>query len=124
MRCATASTRGSDATADWAAAAAPVALRAERARLDEERDEAPDRVERARVLLALVPLLPLPLLLRVVRRLPVERPPLELLLVERLDWLRPDELPEPEPLLLACGIPFLLYDSTRAPYLSRALLAT
>jgi len=105
IRSATASTLGSDAIADWAAPAAPVALWAEPALRDEGRDEVPDLVERERVLRALVPLLPAPLLLRVVRRVPVARLPLALLPVERLDWPRPEEPPEPEPLLLACGIP-------------------
>lgn len=93
IRCAAASTRGSDAIAACAAPAAllaawrdelapPVPLRA-RPLLREA--PPPERVERERLVRALVPLLPLLLLLlRVVRRLPVERLPLERLPVERL----------------------------------------
>jgi hypothetical protein len=129
MRWATASTRGSDAIADCAAAALLLALRAAPLALREvppplreappalrevplrEEEAPPERADRERELPLLVPLLPLLplLLLRVVRRLPVERLPVERPPVERRVWPLPDEPPEldppPEPLLLACGMP-------------------
>jgi hypothetical protein len=104
MRWAAASTRGSDAIAACAAAAPPLALRAAPAALREappalreappelreaplrEEEAPPERAEPERELRALVPLLlPLPLLLlRVVRRVPVERLPVDRVPVERL----------------------------------------
>src|SRR5947209_1749875 len=98
-RCATASRRGSAAVADLLAPALDARLAPEL-----------DARERERLL---VPLL----LLRVVRlapvdrlplaRVPLDRVPLEREPVERRDELRPDEPPElePEPLLLAWGMP-------------------
>ena len=103
-RCATASTRASAALAAWLAPAlADCAARAELDRAERALDE---RVERAR--LAVLPPLRLAvlraLLLRelLLRPLPLLlREPLERLPLEREDWLRPDEPPELEPLLLA-----------------------
>jgi hypothetical protein len=61
-----------------------------------------------RLLLPLLRLL-LPLLrLLLLRREPLDRPPLE-----REDWLRPDELPELEPLLLAWGMASSWWDGPR-----------
>jgi hypothetical protein len=106
-RCATASSRGSAAVAFWLAPALDARLApALDARL------APLPAERARGRLP-VPPLPL-LLLRVVRRvvplerLAPERLPLEPVPLEPRDELRPDDEPpelEPEPLLLAWGMP-------------------
>jgi hypothetical protein len=93
MRCANASTRGSEAVVDCAAPAA-------------------EAEERELVLRALAPLLLLFFVVRLaaVERLPLARLPVDRLPVERLVRPLPDDPPEldpdPDPLLLACGMPY------------------
>src|SRR5436190_20706556 len=114
-RWATASRRGSAAPAAWLAAplAPELVLRA--------RDRVPLLLLRVvrRVPLEPLPLARLPLERLLLERVPLERPLLARDPLERPDELRPDEPPElePEPLLLAWGMPSSWLGSERAgPY--------
>ena len=124
-RCATASSRGSAAVADWLDAApaaerlAPLLDARERDRLAVPllllrvvRRAPVDPLPLARLELARLPVERLPLERLPPELLPLERLPLELLPLERREELRPDDEPpelEPEPLLLAWGMPSSLW---------------